>query len=159
MNIAAQKTLDTRECDLAAIDLAACQDVLGRALSVHVGRGRGWSVAALGLATGIKMRSIESWRAGEATPSMHALMRLMAALGPAFANRLIALAALGGAHELGDGTSSLALNAKATSLSALIGAHMEDGRIDHCELAAEIEPVRALHAACGGFLSAHDGCA
>lgn len=126
---------DHVEIDALVHDTAARR--LSRALSLYVGMGRDYSVDALADATGIKPRTIYAYLAGDATPGLFMLLRLCAALPPAFTNMLLEPAGLTGAHRA-DGAarpapeilSALLANACALQVS------FKHERVDHRNAAA-----------------------
>lgn len=129
----------------AAISHDAATQRLAAGLRLFVGRGKLFSVEMVAEATGISGSAIEKYLAGDATPGMAALLRILAVLPEAFANHLLDLAGLTGAYRVGDApvSEASALTDKLTAAQALAKA-LEDGRIDHQERAALTPQIRAL---------------
>ena len=127
-------------------------------MGAFVGRGLAWSVDALAAETGIAVSTLRDYLAGHATPGLPNLLKLLTALPSEFADMVLMPAGLGGCRRLAMGEAGpLTLNAKASELVAMIGLHLEDGRIDHVEEAQQVPLVRRLRAACDRFLAGRDG--
>ncbi len=54
------------------------------AMCLFVGQGRRWSCTTLSNTTGIALRTVESYRSGQATPTIEKYQSLCAVLGQAF---------------------------------------------------------------------------
>lgn len=146
------------DATLLAHDLVA--ERFTDALRRHVGLGKVFSVGGLAEATGIKHRTIASYHEGQATPGLDKLLAIFAALGPRFADEVLAMAGLGGAKALPRGTAdSFALNAELTRVTAMIGEHLRDGRVDHRERAQQQDAVRQTVVTLQEFLNTDGGSA
>jgi hypothetical protein len=114
------------------------------------------TVHDLAVATGIKQRTLEAYRDGEMVPRTVVMLHLMAALPGSFTNRVLALAGMGQAIKMTAKQIDLhCLAAEATGFVATHAEHMRDGRLDHREVAAEIELARAMHSTLGDFIASN----
>jgi len=115
------------------------------------------TIADLSACTGIKTRTLESYRDHESGPSGHKLMVLMEALGPRFTNRLLAKVGMGGAREMSPeeiGFHDVAEGA-ASYCQTFIRA-MADNRIDHIERPELLKLARAMQDNLTRFLHNED---
>ena len=123
--------------------------VIADAIRLRVGRGKRWSFASLSDATGIAQRTLESYVSG-ATPGMHSLLSICAALGPSFTSDILAVIGQTAQNDHGDEPDySRALTQMAEG-AALLAKCLEDGRVDHQEkaqLALAMAPLVELTAA------------
>ncbi len=102
-----------------------------------VGRGKAWSASDLSEATGIPERTIQSYRAGKATPGRAFEATLMTTLPPIYAADLLALSGLGGvvpvepmAYDVPSIMSELA-----GQLQRIAARLADDGRFCHVDRA------------------------
>lgn len=103
------------------------------AMSLFVGRGRRWSCVSVAAASGIARRTVESYRSGQATPSLEKYQSLCAVLGQAFfAATIEHLPFDVSSREPGDDTPQQLLT-YSLEFSARLSRMLEDGRIDHVE--------------------------
>lgn len=103
------------------------------AMQLFVGRGRRWSCQAVADATGIPLRTVESYRSGQATPTIEKYQSLCVVLGQAFfAATLEHLPYDISATEPGDNTPQQMLT-QTLGFSGKLSRMLEDGRIDHRE--------------------------
>ena len=129
---------------------------LSRALKQHVGTSKEWSAQMLADDTGIELRTIRSYLAGDNAPCTHKLLKIFAVLPPSFSTAVLELSGLETKPISPGEACTLELNAGITALAALIGEHMSDGRITPAERAKQAEAVRDLMAICRAFLNIED---
>lgn len=111
------------------------------AMMLFVGRGRRWSCPSVADATGIPLRTIESYRSGQATPSLANYQSLVSVLGQAFfAATIEHLPYAIRSVEPGDESPQQVLT-HAIGFSGELARMLEDGRIDYAE---ERDLVNAL---------------
>ena len=102
-------------------------------MNLFVGRGRRWSCAAVADASGLSLRTVESYRSGQATPTIARYQSLCAVLGQSFfAATIEHLAFEVRSTEPGDITPQQLLT-EALEFSAHLARFLEDGRLDHTE--------------------------
>jgi hypothetical protein len=103
------------------------------AMQLFVGRGRRWSCAAVADATSIPLRTVESYRSGQATPSIEKYQSLCAVLGQAFfAATIEHLPFNVCSTEPGDDTPQQLLT-HSLGFNTRLARMLEDGRVDHIE--------------------------
>lgn len=103
------------------------------AMQLFVGRGRRWSCPAVAEATSIPLRTIESYRSGQATPSLANYQSLCSVLGQAFfAATIEHLPYAVRSTEPGDESPQQVLT-HAISFTCELSRMLGDGRIDCAE--------------------------
>ena len=103
------------------------------AMRLFVGQGRRWSCAAVSEATGIALRTVESYRSGQATPTIEKYQSLCAVLGQAFFSATIDHMSYDvRSTDPGEITPQQLLS-EALEFSTHLAKFLEDGRIDHIE--------------------------
>lgn len=103
------------------------------AMRLFVGQGRRWSCASVAEASGIALRTVESYRSGQATPTIEKYQSLCAVLGQAFfAATIEHMAYEVRTTDPMDVTPQQILS-EALDFSAHLSKFLEDGRIDHIE--------------------------
>ncbi|MBO6510141.1 MAG: helix-turn-helix transcriptional regulator [Roseibium sp.] len=126
------------------------------AMSLYVGQGRRWSCAAVADATGIALRTVESYRSGQATPTIEKYQSLCTVLGPAFFAATIAhMPYEVRSTDPGDITPQELLS-QTLKFSARLAKFLEDGRIDHRERPEFRERARELVDRLNAALADHD---
>lgn len=124
------------------------------AIRAQVGRGKEFSREGLAAETGLDVSSIGSWMNEEVVPPLYRVLKLMAVMGPCFANRLLALAGMTGADWIDpDAVSVLGVNAAAAELSAEVAGALADGRITADEQARIDARIGVLHERAGDYLA------
>lgn len=114
------------------------------AMNLFVGRGRRWSCVSVSEATGIPLRTIESYRAGQATPSLANYQALCSVLGqPFFAATVEHLPFEVSTTEPGDQSPQQVLT-HSLGFSQMLANMLEDGRIDHIEEPKLVDALRML---------------
>lgn len=134
---------------------------LADALRLFVGAGRRYSVEALAEATAIPARTVRSYVAGDATPSLANLLEMARHLPEAWVNMLLDAAGLGGAHRLEAGAGDTAhgirtLVGLAEGVSQL-GRALEDQKLDHVERRILAPALRQLASDLSNFAASIDG--
>ncbi|WP_417844810.1 helix-turn-helix domain-containing protein [Thalassospira sp.] len=136
---------------LQAVFTAAFRRVVG----TYQNQNKAVTLAELARRTGIKGRTLEAYRDGETLPSAINLVRIQAALPASFTNEIIALAGFGNAKRMSGREIDLhGINAQVAEFVATHAQHMADGRLDHMEIALEIDLAAAIHSLLGDFLAA-----
>ena len=103
------------------------------AMLLFVGQGRRWSCVAVAAATGIALRTVESYRSGQATPTIEKYQSLCSVLGQAFfAATIEHLPYEIRSSDPNDITPQVLLS-EALEFSTHLAKFLEDGRIDHTE--------------------------
>lgn len=111
-------------------DLA--QEAFTDALRRHVGLGKDWPVEKLSEATGIDQRTLRAYHTGENAPCLHKLLRIGAALGPAFMSDVLAPAGMGGVERIGAAESNAQIVAgELVEKANEILKRLADGVFDH----------------------------
>lgn len=114
------------------------------AMRLFVGQGRRWSCAAVAEATGIALRTVESYRSGQATPTIEKYQSLCTVLGPAFfAATIEHMPYEVRSTDPGDITPQELLS-ETLGFGARLAQFLEDGRIDHQERPEFRERAREL---------------
>jgi transcriptional regulator with XRE-family HTH domain len=103
------------------------------AMRLFVGQGRRWSCASVSEATGIALRTVESYRSGQATPTIEKYQSLCAVLGQAFFEATIEHMSYKVWSNDPDDITPQQLLTEAVEFSAHLSKFLEDGRIDHTE--------------------------
>lgn len=111
------------------------------ALRLRVGRGKRISFGGLSDATGIPARTLESYVHG-ATPGLHTLLSICAALGPSFTSDVLSLCGQSASSSDCDAPEHMKVLAALGNLTAQIADAMADGHVDHRE-AAQLRPIAA----------------
>ena len=126
---------------LQAVFTAAFRRVVG----TYQNQNKAITLAELARRTGIKGRTLEAYRDGETLPSAINLVRIQAALPASFTNEIIGLAGFGNAKRMTGREIDLhGIHAQVAEVVARHAAHMSDGRLDHREIAVEIDLLHAL---------------
>ena len=103
------------------------------AMRLFVGQGRRWSCASVSEATGIALRTVESYRSGQATPTIEKYQSLCAVLGRAFFAATIEHLPFNIRSTDPTDITPQQLLSEALEFSAHLAKFLEDGRIDHIE--------------------------
>ena len=112
----------------------------GDCVGTYDGDGK-MTLAEVSAATGIKPRTLESYRDGECCPRGHGLMVLMEVLPARFTNRLLGEIGMGGARKMSpEEIDQHVVVSDAVNYTQMFVEHMADGRIDHIE---QIEAIKA----------------
>lgn len=114
------------------------------AMRLFVGQGRRWSCAAVAEATGIALRTVESYRSGQATPTIEKYQSLCIVLGPAFFAATIAHMPYEIRSTDPADITPQALLTETLGFGARLAEFLEDGRIDHREAPEFRERAREL---------------
>ncbi|PKR54438.1 helix-turn-helix transcriptional regulator [Thalassospira marina] len=126
-----------------------------RAVGTYQNQNKAITLAELARQTGIKARTLEAYRDGESLPSAINLVRIQGALPASFSNEIIALAGLGDAKRMTGREIDLhGINAQVAEFVATHAQHMADGRIDHAEMAVEMDLIATMHSALGDLIAA-----
>ncbi|MCR9236180.1 MAG: hypothetical protein NXI17_05870 [Alphaproteobacteria bacterium] len=104
------------------------------AMRLFVGQGRRWSCASVSEATGIALRTVESYRSGQATPTIEKYQSLCAVLGQAFFAATIEHLSYEVKSTDPTDITPQRLLSEALEFSAHLSRFLEDGRIDHTEM-------------------------
>ncbi len=125
-----------------------------RVVGTYQNQNKAITLADLARRTGIKSRTLEAYRDGETLPLAINLVRIQAALPASFTNEIIALAGFGNAKRMTGREIDLhGINAQVSEFVATHAQHMADGRLDHMEIAAEMDLLAAVHSLLGDFLA------
>ena len=128
------------------------------ALNLYVGYERRFSIAEIAGLTGISQRTLRSYQAGDACPSLPKFLRLAAVLPPEFADMAMAPAGLTGLRSSATGkTSVVDLNRHLTSAVAEIGAVIGQNGINDVRTRQLIPALWALRVAIDTWLAGHGG--
>lgn len=115
-------------------DLAAQRMAAG--LRLFVGRGKLFSVEMVAEATGLSSSIVEKYIAGQNTPGLPALLRVLAVMPESFANHLLELSGLTGARRIDAAAKSAGVVlAEGAGFVADLAEKLKDGRLDHRERA------------------------
>lgn len=125
------------------------------AFMLSVGPQRGHSLETAARASGVPARTLLSYRDRESLPSFLNALRVMAVLGPEFAEAMLELAGLCGVREIaGDAPSPRRmLHDLASRIVTLANATERHGDIDHRHHAEVIAKFRALISELVAFVS------
>ncbi|MEM1390951.1 MAG: helix-turn-helix transcriptional regulator [Pseudomonadota bacterium] len=127
-------------------DLVVSQDAAQRslksALRLFVGQGRRYSTKDLAEASGVCQRTIESYRAGDAMPSLERYQSLCSVLGQAFFAATVKHMPFEVRSTEPSDITAPQLLTEMLSFSGLMAGFLEDGRIDHVER-AQLKPMLA----------------
>ena len=115
------------------------------AMQLFVGQGRRWSCAAISQATGIALRTVESYRSGQATPSIEKYQSLCAVMGQGFFAATIEHLAYEVRAKQSLDIAAPKLLSEVLSFGSELAQALEDGRIDHQELAQLKRSLGDLH--------------
>lgn len=111
------------------------------ALRLRVGRGKRYSFPALSDATGIPLRTLESYVQG-ATPGLSALLTLCSVLGPSFTSDVLRPCGQVAREGSPDDAQHMQVVASMAGLTGMIADALTDGKVDHREH-AQMQPVAA----------------
>lgn len=103
------------------------------AMRLFVGQGRRWSCASVSEATGIALRTVESYRSGQATPTIEKYQSLCAVMGQAFFAATIEHMPYDVRSTDPTDITPQQLLSEALEFSAHLAKFLEDGRICHVE--------------------------
>lgn len=147
-------------CAIAQLSADRLQSAFTMAFSDCVGTYGGdgkMTLHELNEATGIKLRTLESYRDGETVPRAHGLLLIMEVLPERFTNRLLAEIGMGGAKRMAPEDIDLHMIASDSAFfTNMFVNHMSDGRIDHIEKEQEIAVLRKAADNLNKFLHRHD---
>lgn len=118
-------------------DLAARR--IEDAIRLRVGRGKRYSFQALSDATGIPLRTCESYVHG-ATPGLAGLLSLCAVLGPQFTSDILGLCGQTAKSADADAPEHFRVLSALGELTSEIAEAVADGHVDHRE-AAQLRPL------------------
>lgn len=112
----------------------------------------GHTAKTLGDALGIDARTVETHLSGQ-RPYFNHLFAYIQYFGATFANEVLSCIGISGASDVSDGpVNAHRLIAELTSLSSMVARAMEDGHLDHREIAtirpAAVEAQTALAGFC-----------
>lgn len=105
-----------------------------RALRIRVGRGKLYSYQGLSEATGIAVRTLESYVQGS-TPGLGALLSLCQVLGPSFTSDVLSPAGMTAQPASESEAEHMRVVGLMGALTAEIAEAQADGHIDHQERA------------------------
>lgn len=114
------------------------------AMRLFVGQGRRWSCVAVAEATGIALRTVESYRSGQATPTIEKYQSLCAVLGQGFFSATIEHMPFDVKTTDPAELSPNELLTEALEFSTHLARFLEDGRIDHIEQSELRKRIRTL---------------
>lgn len=118
-------------------DLAARR--IEDALRLRVGRGKRYTFQGLSDATGIPLRTCESYVQGS-TPGLHTFLSLCAALGPSFTSDILGACGQSAKAADTDAPEHFRVLASLGELTSSIAEAVSDGHVDHRE-AAQLRPL------------------
>lgn len=103
------------------------------AMRLFAGQGRRWSCASVSEATGIALRTVESYRSGQATPTIEKYQSLCAVLGQGFFAATIEHMPYDVRSTDPADITPQQLLSEALEFSTHLAKFLEDGRICHVE--------------------------
>lgn len=112
-------------------DLAALK--FNAAFRLFVGQGRRTSCVSLAAATGIGLRSIEAYQAGESVPSLHKFLAICQVLGAEFFCCAIEYTPFMVSDHAAENVKPQILLSSLTGLTASLAVKLEDGQINHVD--------------------------
>lgn len=155
----------TRECGgpdkktkaiLDGLDTGILAEAVSDALRVHAGLGKPWSVERLAAETGLDFTTVKGYHAGNCGPSLAKFLKLAAVLPDEFLNTVLARAGFFAAQRLDpEAVSVLTVNRQMSEMMAQFGEFLEDGKIDHREIAALVATARGLMPLLTDFINTH----
>jgi len=142
---------------ILTITTEICKERFTTLLREQVGPGKRFGTEAASEALGIDRRTIESYLSGENLPPARNLLRMFYLFGPDFADGLLHLAGLFGCQrEAAQPVTDFALNAETAAMMAVIGAALQDGRVDHRERALVLRHTRKLRELLDDWITEND---
>ena len=143
--------------ELSVIDQETVAERASNALRRYVGPRQTHSYAKAAEAVGVEERSMKAWVLGEQAPPLYRWLRLVAFLGPGFADDVLAMAGIRCKRVDQDGGDDMQLLASlSTAVDTIAQALADDGRIDHRERLDIAEAIRRLTEVTTPWLSQHD---
>lgn len=118
------------------------QTSLMSALNLFVGRGKRYSVEDVAEASGVCARTIDSYRRGDAMPSIERYQSLCAVLGQAFFAATVKHMPFEVRSTDPSDITPPQLLTELLSASGSLATFLEDGRVDHMEK-AQLKPILA----------------
>lgn len=111
------------------------------ALQLRVGRWKRYNFSSLASATDIPQRTVESYVQG-ATPGLHNLLRLCAALGPSFTSDILSACGQEARATDPDAPEHVKVMGMMGGMVSAVSDALADGHVDHRE-AAQMRPMAA----------------
>lgn len=141
------------------ITSSACRTVISDAIREEVGPGKRFDAEEAGEAVGVEKRTMRAYVAGDNLPETTTLIRMMRLFGLSFADRILGLAGMGGAHwvDQHEHVDDLVLNAETVDVISRVSDALRDGRIDHVERARIVAECRELIPVLEQFVAEHGG--
>lgn len=143
--------------ELSAISRNDVAVRVSSALQRYVGPRKAHRYDDVADAIGVKTRTVQSWVLGEAGPPLDHWLKLVAILGPGFADDALAMAGVRCARvDDGDGADMSVLGRLTEAVNEFGKALANDGRIDHRERLDIAAALRQLMEVATPWLSKHD---
>lgn len=138
--------------DLLSTDLV--RDRTAAALALHVGDHRPMSQMMLAQETGCELRTVRAHVGGETTPTLATFLAYAEVLPDSYANAILGLAGLTGAHRIGAAPAPMVALAELAEGVAVLAEALADGRIDHTERPRLVQELREAISAAEALVAA-----